>query len=61
MGINPSDLASLSVEEKLAVISDLWDSIDATADRGDRSAAPRTLLIDRDQSPPFTTRHWPLT
>jgi putative addiction module component (TIGR02574 family) len=32
MGINPSDLASLSVEEKLDLISDLWDSIEATKD-----------------------------
>jgi putative addiction module component (TIGR02574 family) len=32
MGINPSDLAGLSVEEKLDLISDLWDSIEATAD-----------------------------
>jgi putative addiction module component (TIGR02574 family) len=32
MGINPSDLASLSVEEKLDLISNLWDSIEATAE-----------------------------
>lgn len=31
MGINPADLASLSVDEKLALISDLWDSIESAA------------------------------
>jgi putative addiction module component (TIGR02574 family) len=28
MGINPADLAALSIEEKLTLMSDLWDSID---------------------------------
>jgi hypothetical protein len=32
MGISPSDLANLSVEEKLDLISDLWDSIEAATD-----------------------------
>jgi putative addiction module component (TIGR02574 family) len=31
MGINPADLAALSVEEKLDLIADLWDSIEASA------------------------------
>lgn len=31
MGINPADLATLSVEEKLDLIADLWDSIEASA------------------------------
>ena len=29
MGVNPADLASLTVDEKLALISELWDSIAA--------------------------------
>lgn len=31
MGINPADLARLTVDEKLDLISELWDSIEATA------------------------------
>jgi putative addiction module component (TIGR02574 family) len=31
MGVNPADLASLTVEEKLDLISTLWDSIEASA------------------------------
>jgi len=27
MGVNPADLAGLTVEEKLDLISELWDSI----------------------------------
>ena len=30
MSVNPADLAKLSVEEKLELISDLWDSIEAS-------------------------------
>lgn len=30
MGISPSDLAGLSLDEKLELISDLWDSIEST-------------------------------
>jgi putative addiction module component (TIGR02574 family) len=30
MGVQPSDLAGLSVEEKLDLISELWDSIEAS-------------------------------
>ena len=30
MGVNPADLAKLSVEEKLDLISELWDSIEAS-------------------------------
>lgn len=30
MGVNPADLASLTVEEKLDLISTLWDSIEAS-------------------------------
>ena len=30
MGVSPADLAKLSVEEKLDLISDLWDSIEAS-------------------------------
>jgi putative addiction module component (TIGR02574 family) len=28
MGVNPADLAGLSVDEKLDLISELWDSIE---------------------------------
>ena len=31
MGVNPADLAGLTVEEKLALISELWDSIESAA------------------------------
>ena len=31
MGINPGDLANLSVDEKLDLISNLWDSIETSA------------------------------
>jgi putative addiction module component (TIGR02574 family) len=30
MGVNPADLAALSVEEKLDLISELWDSIESS-------------------------------
>lgn len=30
MGVDPADLASLTVDEKLALISNLWDSIEAS-------------------------------
>lgn len=62
MGINPSDLASLSVEEKLDLISDLWDSIEATAnmpplsDVQDRELARRRTEGLRD---PAATVDWP--
>jgi putative addiction module component (TIGR02574 family) len=32
MGVNPADLANLSMEEKLDLISELWDSIESSAD-----------------------------
>jgi putative addiction module component (TIGR02574 family) len=62
MGINPSDLASLSVEEKLDLISDLWDSIEATTDLPplsdvqDRELARRRAEGLRD---PAATVDWP--
>jgi len=31
MGVQPSDLAGLSVDEKLELISELWDSIAASS------------------------------
>jgi putative addiction module component (TIGR02574 family) len=31
MGVTPADLANLSVEEKLELISELWDSIESSA------------------------------
>ncbi len=31
MGINPTELVGLSVDEKLDLISDLWDSIESSA------------------------------
>ena len=31
MSVNPADLAKLSVEEKLELISDLWASIEASS------------------------------
>jgi putative addiction module component (TIGR02574 family) len=31
MGVNPADLADLTVEEKLNLISELWDSIESSA------------------------------
>jgi len=30
MGVNPANLAELTVEEKLDLISELWDSIEAS-------------------------------
>jgi putative addiction module component (TIGR02574 family) len=30
VGVNPADLAKLSVEEKLDLISELWDNIEAS-------------------------------
>ena len=30
MGVTPADLANLSVEEKLDLISELWDSIESS-------------------------------
>jgi putative addiction module component (TIGR02574 family) len=30
MGVNPADLAGLTVEEKLDLISELWDSIESS-------------------------------
>lgn len=47
MGINPCDLASLSVEEKLDLISDLWDSIEASADMPPLSEAQNWELARR--------------
>jgi putative addiction module component (TIGR02574 family) len=47
MGINPSDLASLSVEEKLDLISDLWDSIEATAEMPPLSDVQSKELVRR--------------
>ena len=32
MGVRPPDLAGLSVEEKLDLISELWDSIEVSAE-----------------------------
>jgi putative addiction module component (TIGR02574 family) len=62
MGINPSDLANLSVDEKLRLISDLWDSIEASADmpplsdvQSDELARRRTEGL-RD---PAATIDWP--
>ncbi len=31
MGVNPADLAELTTEEKLDLISELWDSIESSA------------------------------
>ena len=31
MGVQPADLAALSVDEKLELISELWDSIEASS------------------------------
>ncbi len=31
MGVNPADLAGLTTDEKLALISELWDSIESSA------------------------------
>ena len=62
MGINPSDPAGLSVEEKLDLISDLWDSIEATAavpplsDVQTRELAHRRAEGLRD---PAATIDWP--
>lgn len=30
MGVNPADLAGLTVDEKLDLISELWDSIESS-------------------------------
>jgi putative addiction module component (TIGR02574 family) len=62
MGINPSDLASLSVEEKLDLISDLWDSIEASADMPPLSDVQNRELARRrveGLSDPAATVDWP--
>ena len=62
MGINPSDLASLSVEEKLDLISDLWDSIEATSDMPPLSDVQNKELARRRAeglSDPAATVDWP--
>jgi putative addiction module component (TIGR02574 family) len=62
MGINPSDLASLSVEEKLDLISDLWDSIDAATDMPPLSEAQNRALARRRAEglkDPEATVDWP--
>ena len=62
MGINPSDLASLSVEEKLDLISDLWDSIEASADMPPLSDVQNRELTRRRTEglrDPAATVDWP--
>jgi putative addiction module component (TIGR02574 family) len=62
MGINPSDLAGLSVEEKLDLISDLWDSIEATADMPPLSDVQNKELTRRRAEglrDPAATVEWP--
>jgi putative addiction module component (TIGR02574 family) len=62
MGISPSDLASLSVEEKLDLISDLWDSIEATADVPPLSDTQNQELARRRTEglrDPAATIDWP--
>ncbi len=44
MSVDPADLAKLSVEEKLDLISDLWDRIEAPS-----SALPHRLSPNRSR------------
>ena len=62
MGINPADLAALSVEEKLDLIADLWDSIEASAGVPILSEYQTTELARRRAeglSEPGATIDWP--
>lgn len=43
MGVNPADLAGLTVEEKLDLISELWDSIESS-----EAVAPLTEAQSRE-------------
>jgi putative addiction module component (TIGR02574 family) len=47
MGVTPSDLANLSVEEKLDLISELWDSIESSAGMPKLSDAQSVELARR--------------
>jgi putative addiction module component (TIGR02574 family) len=47
MGVNPADLADLSVEEKLDLISELWDSIESSAAAPKLSEAQSAELARR--------------
>ena len=47
MGVTPADLANLSVEEKLDLISELWDSIEASTAAPTLSEAQSTELARR--------------
>ena len=47
MSVNPADLAKLSVEEKLELISDLWYSIEASSSAPPLSASQSEELARR--------------
>lgn len=47
MGVNPADLANLTVEEKLELISELWDSIESSAAAPKLSEAQSVELARR--------------
>jgi putative addiction module component (TIGR02574 family) len=47
MGVTPADLANLSVEEKLDLISELWDSIESSATAPSLSEAQSAELARR--------------
>ena len=62
MGIDPADLAGLSVDEKLDLISDLWDSIEASAHTPPLSDAQSRELVRRRTEglgDPSATVDWP--
>jgi putative addiction module component (TIGR02574 family) len=47
MGIDPADLVALSLEEKLDLISELWDSIESSPAMPNLSAAQSSELARR--------------
>ena len=47
MGVNPADLAGLTVEEKLDLISELWDSIESSTTRPPLTEAQSQELARR--------------
>jgi putative addiction module component (TIGR02574 family) len=47
MGVNPADLAGLTVEEKLDLISELWDSIESSTTLPSLTEAQSQELVRR--------------
>ena len=62
MSVNPADLAKLSVEEKLELISDLWDSIEASSSAPPLSESQSEALARRRSeglNDPSSMIDWP--